>query len=235
LVELRNVSKTYPNGTVALRDINLKLDKGEFVFLVGPSGSGKSTLVKLLLKEEEATEGEVYVNGYDVTSMTRQEIPYLRRSLGVVFQDFRLLPNKTVYENVAFAMIITEALPKEIRRQVPMALALVGLSRKANMYPHQLSGGEQQRVALARALVNSPALLIADEPTGNLDPETSWEIMKLLSEINHRGTTVIVATHEKSIVDAMKKRVVAINKGVIVRDQEKGLYRDEDKNTPVFY
>jgi len=235
LVELRNVSKTYPNGTVALRDINLKLDKGEFVFLVGPSGSGKSTLVKLLLKEEEATEGEVYVNGYDVTSMTRQEIPYLRRSLGVVFQDFRLLPNKTVYENVAFAMIITEALPKEIRRQVPMALALVGLSRKANMYPHQLSGGEQQRVALARALVNNPALLIADEPTGNLDPETSWEIMKLLSEINHRGTTVIVATHEKSIVDAMKKRVVAINKGVIVRDQEKGLYRDEDKNTPVFY
>jgi len=235
LVELRNVSKTYPNGTVALRDVNLKLDKGEFVFLVGPSGSGKSTLVKLLLKEEEATEGEVYVNGYDVTSMARQEIPYLRRSLGVVFQDFRLLPNKTVYENVAFAMIITEALPKEIRRQVPMALALVGLSRKANMYPHQLSGGEQQRVALARALVNNPALLIADEPTGNLDPETSWEIMKLLSEINHRGTTVIVATHEKSIVDEMKKRVVAINKGVIVRDQEKGLYRDEDKNTQIFY
>mgnify|MGYP000921110629 FL=1 len=235
MVELRNVSKTYPNGTVALRDVNLKLDKGEFVFLVGPSGSGKSTLVKLLLKEEDATEGEVYVNGYDVTSMTRQEIPYLRRSLGVVFQDFRLLPNKTVYENVAFAMIITEALPKEIRRQVPMALALVGLSRKANMYPHQLSGGEQQRVALARALVNNPALLIADEPTGNLDPETSWEIMKLLSEINHRGTTVIVATHEKSIVDEMKKRVVAINKGVIVRDQEKGLYRDEDKNTQIFY
>ncbi|HEY8350058.1 MAG TPA: cell division ATP-binding protein FtsE [Clostridia bacterium] len=235
MVELRNVSKTYPNGTVALRDVNLKLDKGEFVFLVGPSGSGKSTLVKLLLKEEEATEGEVYVNGYDVTSMARQEIPYLRRSLGVVFQDFRLLPNKTVYENVAFAMIITEALPKEIRRQVPMALALVGLSRKANMYPHQLSGGEQQRVALARALVNNPALLIADEPTGNLDPETSWEIMKLLSEINHRGTTVIVATHEKSIVDEMKKRVVAINKGVIVRDQEKGLYRDEDKNTQIFY
>lgn len=235
MVELRNVSKTYVNGTVALRDINLRLDKGEFVFLVGPSGSGKSTLVKLLLKEEDATEGEVYVNGYDVTSMTRQEIPYLRRSLGVVFQDFRLLPNKTVYENVAFAMIITEALPKEIRRQVPMALALVGLSRKANMYPHQLSGGEQQRVALARALVNNPALLIADEPTGNLDPETSWEIMKLLSEINHRGTTVIVATHEKSIVDAMKKRVVAISKGVIVRDQEKGLYRDEDKNTPVLY
>lgn len=233
MVELKNVSKTYPNGTVALRDVNLKIDKGEFVFLVGPSGSGKTTLVKLLLKEEDATSGEVYVNGYDVTSMTRYEVPYLRRSLGFVFQDFRLLPNKTVYENVAFAMIITEALPKEIRRQVPMALALVGLSRKANMYPSQLSGGEQQRVALARALVNNPALLIADEPTGNLDPETSWEIMKLLSEVNHRGTTVIVATHEKSIVDEMKKRVVSISKGVIVRDQEKGQYKDEDKNNQI--
>ncbi|HEX2947367.1 MAG TPA: cell division ATP-binding protein FtsE [Clostridia bacterium] len=234
MIELKNVEKTYPNGTVALREVNLKIEKGEFVFLVGPSGSGKSTMVKLLLKEEDATEGDVYVNGYDVTSMSRQEVPYLRRSLGVVFQDFRLLPNKTVYENVAFAMVITESLPKEIRRQVPMALALVGLSRKANMYPNQLSGGEQQRVALARALVNNPALLIADEPTGNLDPETSWEIMKLLSEVNHRGTTVIVATHEKSIVDEMKKRVVAISKGLIVRDQEKGLYRDEDKNSPAY-
>lgn len=235
MVELKNVAKTYPNGTVALRDVNLKIEKSEFVFLVGPSGSGKSTLVKLMLREEETTEGEVYVNGYDVSSMTRQEVPYLRRSLGCVFQDFRLLPNKTVYENVAFAMIITEALPKEIRRQVPMALALVGLSRKANMYPNQLSGGEQQRVALARALVNNPSLLIADEPTGNLDPETSWEIMKLLSEVNHRGTTVIVATHEKSIVDEMKKRVVAISKGLIVRDQEKGQYRDEDKNCQTYH
>ncbi len=235
MVELKNVAKTYPNGTVALRDVNLKIEKGEFVFLVGPSGSGKSTLVKLMLREEEVTEGEVYVNGYDVSSMTRQEVPYLRRSLGCVFQDFRLLPNKTVYENVAFAMIITEALPKEIRRQVPMALALVGLSRKANMYPNQLSGGEQQRVALARALVNNPSLLIADEPTGNLDPEISWEIMKLLSEVNHRGTTVVVATHEKSIVDEMKKRVVAISKGLIVRDQEKGQYRDEDKNSQTYH
>jgi cell division transport system ATP-binding protein len=234
VVELRDVSKTYPNGTIALRDVNLKIDKGEFVFLVGPSGSGKSTLIKLLLKEEDATEGEVYVNGQDVTSMSRNEVPYLRRSLGVVFQDFRLLPNKTVYENVAFAMIITEALPKEIRRQVPMALALVGLSRKANMYPGQLSGGEQQRVVLARALVNNPALLVADEPTGNLDPETSWEIIKLLSEVNQRGTTVIVATHEKSIVDEMKKRVIAIEKGMIVRDQEKGQYRYEDKNSQAY-
>ena len=234
MVELKNVAKTYPNGTVALRDINLKVEKGEFVFFVGPSGSGKSSLIKLLLKEEDATEGEVFVNGYEVSTMTRFEVPYLRRSLGVVFQDFRLLPNKTVYENVAFAMLITEALPKEIRRQVPMALALVSLSRKANMLPSQLSGGEQQRVVLARALVNNPSLLIADEPTGNLDPETSMDIMKLLGEVNQRGTTVIVATHEKTIVDEMKKRVVSISKGFIVRDQEKGLYKDEDKNSQVY-
>jgi cell division ATP-binding protein FtsE len=233
MVEFKEVTKKYPNGTVALQNINLKIDKGEFVFIVGQSGSGKSTLVKLILKEEDVTEGEVYVNGYEVSVMNRREVPYLRRSLGVVFQDFRLLPNKTVYENVAFAMQITEALPKEIRRQVPMALALVGLSRKANMYPHQLSGGEQQRAALARALVNNPALLIADEPTGNLDPETSWEIMKLLCEVNHRGTTVMVATHEKNIVDELKKRVVAIDKGIIIRDQEKGLYKDEDRNSQV--
>lgn len=234
MVKLKNVAKTYPNGTVALRDINLKIEKGEFVFFVGPSGSGKSSLIKLLLKEEDSTEGEVFVNGYEVSAMARNEVPYLRRSIGVVFQDFRLLPAKTVYENVAFAMHITEALPKEIRRQVPMALALVGLSRKANMYPNQLSGGEQQRVVLARALVNSPTLLIADEPTGNLDPETSSDIMKLLCEVNHRGTTIIVATHEKSLVDEMKKRVVSISKGLIVRDQEKGLYKDEDKNTQTY-
>ena len=234
MVELKEVTKKYPNGTIALQDVNLKIEKGEFVFIVGQSGSGKSTLVKLLLKEEDPTEGEVYVNGYEVSVMSHKDVPYLRRSLGVVFQDFRLLPNKTVYENVAFAMQITESLPKEIRRQVPMALALVGISRKANMYPHQLSGGEQQRAALARALVNNPSLLIADEPTGNLDPETSYEIMKLLCEVNHRGTTVIVATHEKTIVDEMKKRVVAINKGLIVRDQEKGSYKDEDKNCQIY-
>ncbi len=230
MVEFINVTKKYPNGTLALKNINLKIAKGEFVFIVGPSGSGKSTLMKMIMKEEEPSDGGVKVNGYNVSNMPRKQVPYLRRSLGTVFQDFRLLPNKTVYENVAFAMQITEALPKEIRRQVPMALALVGLSRKANVYPTQLSGGEQQRVALARAIVNNPCLLIADEPTGNLDPETSWEIMKLLTEINQRGTTVIVATHEKSIVDALKKRVIAIDKGVIVRDQEKGLYGDEDKD-----
>jgi len=234
LVEFRNVTKRYPNGTVALKNINLKIDKGEFVFIIGPSGSGKSTLLKLIMKEEVPTEGDVFVNGYEVSAMDNYDVPYLRRSLGIVFQDFRLLPNKTVYENVAFAMQITEALPKEIRRQVPMALALVGLSKKANAYPAQLSGGEQQRVALARALVNNPPLLIADEPTGNLDPETSMEIMRLLCEINHRGTTVIVATHEKSIVDMLKKRVVALDKGVLARDQQKGIYTNEDKNSQIY-
>jgi len=234
VVELRHVTKKYPNGTLALYDASLRIEKGEFVFLVGQSGSGKTTFIKLLLKEEDVTEGELFVNGFNVSEMKRREIPMLRRSLGVVFQDFRLLPNKTVYENVAFAMQITEALPREIRRQVPMALALVGLSRKANAMPHQLSGGEQQRVALARALVNNPSLLIADEPTGNLDPETSREIMKLLCEINNRGTTIIVATHEEQIVNEMKKRVIAINKGIIVRDQQKGLYRNEDKDIKVY-
>ncbi len=234
MVEFRNVTKIYPNGTVALKNVSLKIEKGEFVFIIGPSGSGKSTLMKLIMKEEVPTEGEVYVNGYEVSSLDRYDVPYLRRSLGIVFQDFRLLPNKTVYENVAFAMQITEALPKEIRRQVPMALALVGLSRKANVYPAQLSGGEQQRVALARALVNNPPLLIADEPTGNLDPETSMEIMRLLCEINHRGTTVIVATHEKSIVDALKKRVIALDKGTITRDQQKGIYANEVKNSQIY-
>ena len=234
VVELKNVSKKYANGTVALKDINLKINKGEFVFIIGPSGSGKSTIVKMLFKEEDPSEGEVFVNGFQVNEMQRKEIPYLRRSLGMVFQDFRLLQNKTVYENVAFALQITEALPREIRRQVPMALALVGLSRKANVYPNQLSGGEQQRVVMARALVNNPSLLIADEPTGNLDPEISWEIIKLLSEVNQRGTTVIVATHEKSIVDLMKKRVIALDKGLLIRDQQKGLYEDEDKNYQIY-
>jgi len=234
LVELKNVTKKYSNGTVALKNVSLSINKGEFVFLVGASGSGKSTMLKLLLKEEDVTKGEVFVNGFDVTNMSRKMIPYLRRSMGVVFQDFRLLPEKTVYENVAFAMQITEAMPKEIRRQVPMVLALVGLSKKANSFPGQLSGGEQQRVAIARAIVNNPSILIADEPTGNLDPETSWEIMKLISEINNRGTTVIVATHAWDIVNAMKKRVVGIDKGEIIRDQEKGLYTDETSNNKIY-
>ena len=235
MVYLDNVTKKYINGSTALRTVTLKIEKGEFVFLVGSSGAGKSTLIKLLIKEEDPSAGEVFVNGMNVTGMERKQVPYLRRSLGIVFQDFRLLPNKTVYENVAFALHIVEAMPREIRRQVPMALSLVGLSKKANAYPNQLSGGEQQRVALARALVNNPSLLIADEPTGNLDPENSWEIMKLLNEINQRGTTVIVASHEKSIVDNMKKRVIALEKGVVVRDQEKGLYGDEDKDAKIYY
>jgi cell division transport system ATP-binding protein len=234
VVELKNVSKKYANGTVALKEVNLKINKGEFAFIVGPSGSGKSTIIKMIFKEEDPSEGDVFVNGFHVNEMHRKQVPFLRRSLGMVFQDFRLLQNKTVYENVAFTLQITESLPREIRRQVPMALALVGLSRKANVYPNQLSGGEQQRVVMARALVNNPSLLIADEPTGNLDPETSWEIIKLLSEVNQRGTTVIVATHEKSIVDLMKKRVIALDKGILIRDQQKGLYEDEDKNYQVY-
>ncbi len=224
MVELTNVTKIYENGTVALKNINMSVARGEFAFIVGQSGSGKSTLLKLILKEEDATQGDIFVNGRQLSLITRKMVPYLRRSIGVVFQDFRLLPGKTVYENVAFAMHITEALPKEIRRQVPMALALVGLSKKANAYPWQLSGGEQQRVALARSLVNNPELLLADEPTGNLDPETSYEIIKLLNDVNSRGATVIVATHEKYIVDSMQKRVIAIDKGEIIRDQEKGSY-----------
>lgn len=224
MIHLRNVNKVYTNGTVALKDINLKINKGEFVFIVGASGSGKSTLIKLLLKEEEATSGEVFVGNCNVNVLERRGVPYLRRRMGVVFQDFRLLPDKTVYENVAFAMQVVEALPKEIRRQVPITLALVGLSRKANAYPHELSGGEQQRVSLARAIINNPYVLIADEPTGNLDPETSWEIVKLLEDIHRRGTTIIVATHAKEIVDRMKKRVITIENGMITSDQEKGSY-----------
>lgn len=233
MVEFKNIIKKYPNGTLALQNVSFKIRKGEFVFIIGPSGSGKTTLIKLLLKEEEPSQGEVVINGFELSELERDEISYLRRNLGIVFQDFRLLPNKTAYDNVAFAMQITEALPREIRRQVPMALALVGLSRKADAYPGEMSGGEQQRVSLARALVNSPAILIADEPTGNLDPETSLEIMSLLDEINRRGTTLIVATHEKAIVDSMKKRVITIDRGLIVRDRQKGLYNDEDKNFQV--
>jgi cell division transport system ATP-binding protein len=230
LVEFSGVTKKYDNGTLALSDVSFTINDGEFVFIVGPSGSGKSTIIKLMLREEVATSGKVCVDDQDLMSMEKEKIPYFRRRLGVVFQDFRLLPKKTVYENVAFAMEITEALPKEIRRRVPMALGLVGLSRKAPVYPNQLSGGEQQRVSLARAIVNDPVLLLADEPTGNLDPEISWEIMQLLESINNRGTTVVVATHDKNIVDRMQKRVIEINKGKIIRDQQKGLYSNDTKN-----
>ncbi len=228
MIEFRNITKVYPNGTVGVRDISMHIKKGEFVFIVGSSGSGKSTLIKLLLKEIEPTDGEIMIRDRNTTRVKRSQVPYIRREMGVVFQDFRLLPNKTVYENVAFAMQVVEASPKEIRRNVPMVLSMVGLSKKAKAYPHQLSGGEQQRTALARAIANNPAIVLADEPTGNLDPNTSWEIMKLLNDINHRGTTVVVATHAKEIVNGMKKRVITLQDGHLMRDLQKGGYGDEN-------
>lgn len=224
MIEFKNVYKKYSTGTEAVNNVSFKIEKGEFAFIVGASGSGKSTLIKLILKEEEPTSGNIIINGKDTTFLKQKRIPYLRRSMGVVFQDFRLLPDKTVYENVAFAMNIVKATPKHIRRQVPMVLSLVGLSGKAKVYPDELSGGEQQRVALARALVNNPSMIIADEPTGNLDPETAWDIINLLNEINLRGTTIVVATHAKAIVDKMKKRVIEIEQGEIIRDVKKGGY-----------
>lgn len=224
MIIFSNVSKVYPNGSTALDNISFFIDRGEFVFIVGPSGSGKSTLIKLLMHEEKATSGDVIINSVNVGALTQKEIPYLRRSMGVVFQDFRLLPNKTVYENVAFAMEIVGSSKRDIRRQVPNLLSLVGLSHKAKSYPGQLSGGEQQRVAFARALANNPAILVADEPTGNLNPKAAMEIMELLDNINKRGTTVIMATHAKDIVDSMKKRVIAIEDGVITRDENRGGY-----------
>ena len=222
MIEFRNVSKKYDTGTEAIHNISFKINKGEFAFLVGSSGSGKSTIIKLILKEEEPTSGNIIINGKDTTFLKPSRVPFLRRSMGIVFQDFRLLPDKTVYENVAFAMYVVKATPKHIRRQVPMVLSLVGLANKAKVYPNELSGGEQQRVALARAIVNNPSMLIADEPTGNLDPDTAWDIMELLNDINLRGTTVVVATHAKDIVDKMNKRVIRIDQGNIVRDEKGG-------------
>ncbi len=225
MIEFKNVSKTYEDtGVKALDNVSFHIDKGEFVFLVGPSGAGKSTLTKLLIKEETPNSGDVFVNGFELNTLEKKRIPYLRRSIGMVFQDFRLLPNKTVYENVAFAMQVIGASKGEIRRSVPNVLSLVGLAHKARMKPNQLSGGEQQRVSLARALVNRPPVIIADEPTGNLDPDTANEIMQLLVEINKRGTTMIVATHAKNFVDEMHMRVLAIENGVLVRDEEEGVY-----------
>ena len=221
------MTKIYENGAKGVERVSLQIDDGEFVFIVGSSGSGKSTLVRLFLKEVEPTEGKIIVNGDDLSTLTRRQMPFYRRRMGVVFQDFRLLPNKTVYENVAFAMQIVGASNKEIRRNVPAVLALVGLARKAKAYPNQLSGGEQQRTSLARAIANKPPLLVADEPTGNLDPDTAWEIVTLLEDINDRGTTVVVATHAKEIVDQMKKRVITLRNGAILRDVEKGGYSDE--------
>jgi cell division transport system ATP-binding protein len=228
MIEFKNVSKTYDNNVQALKNINIKIDKGDFLFLVGPSGAGKSTLIKMLLKEVEPTTGEITLNGSDITKLKRSEVPYYRRKIGMVFQDFRLISSLNVYENVAFAMRVIEASQRDIRKRVPMVLAMVGLSSKFKAFPHELSGGEQQRVSLARALVNNPSLLIADEPTGNLDPETAMEIMSTLSDINKAGTTILMATHAKDIVDVMKKRVVAVEKGSIVRDEKRGKYGYED-------
>lgn len=228
MIEIKNVSKKYKSGVLALSNINLKINKGEFVFLVGASGAGKSTLVKMLLKETEPTQGRILIDNQNITNIHRRNVPYLRRKVGVVFQDFRLLPKKTVYENVAFAMEIVEAAPKEIRRNVPTMLSLVGLSSKAKMYPDQLSGGEQQRVSIARAIINNPPILIADEPTGNLDPETSWDIMRLLRQINRRGTTIVMATHAREIVNMMQQRVIALENGIVKRDEERGGYGYED-------
>ncbi len=228
VIYLDNVSKVYSTGAPALNNVTLSIHKGEFVFIVGDSGSGKSTMIKLLLRELTATGGSVYVMGNDLAKLRHRQIPRFRRNLGVVFQDFRLLNDRNVYENVAFAQRIVETPVNEIRRNVPAILATVGLAGKYKAKTRQLSGGEQQRVALARALVNNPAVLLADEPTGNLDPKNSWEIMKLLEEINEGGTTVVVVTHNREIVNAMHKRVVTMKKGVILSDEEGGEYIDED-------
>lgn len=228
IIFLDNVSKVYSKGAPALNGITLGIGKGEFVFIVGDSGSGKSTLIRLLLRELTATSGGVYVMGSDLAKLKHRQVPKFRRNLGVVFQDFRLLNDRNVYENVAFAQRIIEVPAKEIRRNVPTILATVGLAGKYKAKTRQLSGGEQQRVALARALVNKPSILLADEPTGNLDPKNSWEIMSLLEEINQSGTTVLVVTHNREIVNAMHKRVVTMKKGIIISDQEGGEYIDED-------
>lgn len=224
MLEMIDVSKIYPGGSVALQDINVRIEQGEFVFIVGPSGAGKSTFFKMLFREVLPSSGKVIVNGHDLVKMTDKEIPYFRRQLGIVFQDYRLLPDRTVYDNVAFAMQVIETPYRKIKRRVNDVLDLVGLRKRAHAYPTELSGGEQQRIAIARAIVNDPILLIADEPTGNLDPETSWEIMDIFREVNKSGTTIVMATHDREIVDEMKKRVIAIEHGHIVRDDAKGVY-----------
>jgi len=228
IISMTNVTKAYATGAPALNGIDLHIKPGEFVFIVGDSGSGKSTMIKLLLRELVPTSGEISVMGYDLLRIRHRKIPKFRRNLGIVFQDFRLLKDRNVYENVAFAQRIVQTPGKEIKRNVPSILATVGLAGKYKAKPRQLSGGEQQRVAIARALVNRPSILLADEPTGNLDPKNSWEIMKLLEQINENGTTVLVVTHNREIVNAMQKRVVTMKKGIIVSDEEKGVYIDED-------
>ena len=228
LIEMNGVDKKYRRSTTALRDINVKVNQGEFVYIVGPSGAGKSTFIKLLYREEKATAGTIKVGKFDLNKLRRRDIPMLRRSIGVVFQDYKLLPKKTVFENVAYAMQVIGEKPRDIKKRVPEVLDLVGLKHKMRSFPHQLSGGEQQRVAIARAIVNNPKVLIADEPAGNLDPEISWEIMQLLERINLQGTTILMATHNKQIVDTLRHRVIAIENGRIVRDEEEGEYGYDD-------
>ena len=224
MITMETVSKAYVEGIPAIKNISLHIDRGEFVFIVGDSGSGKSTLIKLLLKELEPTSGKITVNGQNLGRLKRKQIPRYRRKIGVVFQDFRLLKDRNVYENIAFAQRVIMTPTRKIRREVPKMLSLIGLAEKYKSFPKELSGGEQQRVALARALVNHPALLLADEPTGNLDPKNSWEIMKLLESINEKGTTVLVVTHNREIVDEMKKRVITMKRGVIISDEKEGGY-----------
>lgn len=221
---MNNVVKKYPNGVVASNGITVDIRQGEFVYVVGPSGAGKSTFIKLMYREEKATSGDVIVNGINLTTLKQSRIPRMRRQLGVVFQDFKLLPRLTVYENVAFAMEVIEEQPKKIRQRVLEVLDLVGLKHKARMLPSELSGGEQQRIAIARSIVNMPKVVIADEPTGNLDPETSWEIMNIFEEINARGTTIVMATHNREIVNTIRRRVIAIEGGMIARDEYGGDY-----------
>ncbi len=224
MIKLENVTKSYKGTTVALRDVNVDIPKGEFVFLVGPSGSGKSTFLRLVTKEEAAERGRVWVAGKEVGSLSSWKVPYLRRNIGCVFQDFRLLPTKTVYENVAFALEVIGRPRHVVRSQVPQILDLVGLGKKLSNLPSELSGGEQQRVAIARAFVNRPLILLADEPTGNLDPSTTAGIMRLLDRINRTGTTVLMATHDNGIVDSMRRRVIELDRGTVIRDQARGVY-----------
>ncbi|MHB0999638.1 MAG: cell division ATP-binding protein FtsE [Armatimonadota bacterium] len=226
MIEFRGVSVSYPNGIKALQDVNLLIEKGEFAFIVGPTGTGKSTLLKLIYREELCSKGKVIVSGHDVTRLKGGAIPKLRRGIGVVFQDFRLLPDKTIWQNIAFALYVTGAHRRDISLRVPEVLDLVGLLDRADAFPHELSGGEQQRVCIARAIVNNPPILLADEPTGNLDPATSWDIIQLLERINIRGTTILVASHDQHIVDRMRKRVIALGDGSIARDEAQGGYHE---------
>lgn len=224
MIVMKDVYKTYRNGVTALNGVNVEIDRGEFVYIVGPSGAGKSTFIRLMYREDKATKGDITINSIKVNELKDKRVPFLRREIGVVFQDFKLLPKLTAYENVAYALEVIEESPRKIKERVMEVLDLVGLKNKARSFPNELSGGEQQRVSIARAIANRPKLIIADEPSGNLDPDTSWSIMRILEEINLRGTTVVMATHSKEIVNTIKKRVIAIENGVIVRDEAQGDY-----------